>query len=498
MPLQEDINKSFGTSNYFDNKDQMRNEINDFIRNQRGKNSAQNAIARNLRRGLRARIGTAENNATGELVKTAKLLGIDDPLAGGGLGMEAGQARKFAEFTLNRNFEEERRKNQELEARTKGIPVAGQQNAGAQPVIGANSVLRPETVANAQQGQQKSILTKPDWAKDVENDRTFPKGFFDDAANLARIQGMSRAEVADMLNKARVARFMSGATARGNALKEEELTKSRLAEYDQIVQRQNEFNSQVDSKVNDALNQAGKSLVKKSIKLPDGGFVSGLSEADLQSIRNAQEIAKAMNNDNLNARFAQDIANENLMSAERGILATGELPPSDFYIDSKGLQKSRDQERQALVKKLNQELSMQARGFESPSANYYSMTTEEKLADFQRRNNESKSNQALDVFDPLGKKNKSDIPYQYVYKDGIVSVVPNKKYKSTEYKTYQNLSEQSGKYNSPLRTNARNQVISEAQAKQQREAQLTQQREQYRQQSIEQQRMIDAAYALFP
>lgn len=428
MPLQEDINKSFGTSNYFDNKDQMRNEINDFIRNQRGKNSAQNAIARNLRRGLRARIGTAENNATGELVKTAKLLGIDDPLAGGGLGMEAGQARKFAEFTLNRNFEEERRKNQELEARTKGIPVAGQQNAGAQPVIGANSVLRPEAVASAQQAQNQPQAqanpTIPDWANDVANDKTFPKGFFDDPKNLARIQGKSRAEVADMLNKARVARFMSGATKRGDTLRNEEYAKEAAALGKRMFDQQIEFNSQVEGIVKSKIDNARNRIYAEPFQTSSGLVVENLGEADINQLRDAEEIAVAIN-------------------------------------------------RMSNSKAVSQRI--------------------EKLQPIIDEWNNTKFNRSKDQL------NNSDVLYRFEMQDGQVVVRPNNlTYQKSEYENLVDLEKQSKNYKSKLQMDARNQVISEAQVKQQREAQLTQQREQYRQQSIEQQRMIDAAYALFP
>lgn len=426
MSLQEDINKSFGTSNYFDNKDQMRNEINDFIRNQRGINSARNAISRNLRRGLRARIGTAESNATGDLVKTAKSLGIDNPLAGGGLGMEAGRARKFAEFTLNKNFEEEQKKKQELEARTRGIPVAGQQNAGVQPAVGANSVLAPEATATAivEQGQQKSFLTKPDWAKDVEGDKTFPKGFFDDKLNLVKIQGKSRAEVADMLNKARVARFMSDATKRGDTLRNEEYAKEAAALGKRMFDQQIEFNSQVEGIVKSKIDNARNRIYAEPFQTSSGLVVENLGKADIDQLRSAEETAGILN-------------------------------------------------RMSNSKAVSQRI--------------------EKLQPFIDQANNTIFNRSEDQL-----KN-SDVLYRFEMQDGQVVVRPNNlTYQKSEYENLIDLERQSKDYQSKLQMDARNQVISEMQAKQQREAQLMQQREQYRQQGIQQQRMIDAAYALFP
>lgn len=258
MALQEFIDQSWNTDsgNYFENKRQYQQAVNDEVARQRNINTAKKAIARNLKKGLRAKIGTAENAATGSLVKMAKDLGITDPFAGAGLNQEVGDAREKAAFTLNENFLRAKRQEEELRKRTGGA----QNQAGANP---QGNQQGGAAVSNAQQTQNQPQAqanpTIPDWANDVANDKTFPKGFFDDPKNLATIQGKSRAEVADMLNKARVARFMNGITTEAararteevNALKapqdvanKNQLTPDLRSRLDAMYANPDEFNRQ--------------------------------------------------------------------------------------------------------------------------------------------------------------------------------------------------------------------------------------------------------------
>lgn len=323
MALQEFIDQSWNadSGNYFENKRQYQQAVNDEVARQRNINTAKKAIARNLKKGLRAKIGTAENAATGSLVKMAKDLGIADPLAGAGLNQEVGDAREKAAFTLNENFLRAKRQEEELRKRTGNAPAAGQQNAGAQPVIGANSVLRPETVANAQQGQQKSVLTKPDWAKDVENDRTFPKGFFDDKANLARIQGMSRAEVADMLNKARVARFMNGITSEAAKARAEEVNALKAS---QDVANKNQLTPDLRSRLDaiyanpDVFNQQQIDERNKLMNfVSDNKSFADQSEMNVNNFANIVKGAQQSANQSLNQAIASSTERQNRFNNEQ-------------------------------------------------------------------------------------------------------------------------------------------------------------------------------------
>jgi len=323
MALQEFIDQSWNTDsgNYFENKRQYQQAVNDEVARQRNINTAKKAITRNLKKGLRAKIGTAENAATGNLVRMAKELGITDPFAGAGLNQEAGDAREKAAFTLNENFLRAKRQEEELRNRTGNAPAAGQQNAGAQPVIGANSVLRPEAVANSQQGQQKPVLTKPDWAKDVENDKTFPKGFFDDAANLARIQGKSRAEVSDMLNKARVARFMSGITSEAARAKAEEVNALKAS---QDVANQNQLTPDLRSRLDamyanpDAFNQQQIDERNKLMNfVSDNKSFADQSEMNVNNFANIVKGAQQSASQSLNQAIASSTERQNRFNNEQ-------------------------------------------------------------------------------------------------------------------------------------------------------------------------------------
>lgn len=84
MAIQQDPSKSFGSTSYFQNKDEQRRVVNDMRREQRNKRIAQQGLTRNIKRAIRK----GENpNA---YIDAAKQMGLD-PLGGGGLGPEAAQ-----------------------------------------------------------------------------------------------------------------------------------------------------------------------------------------------------------------------------------------------------------------------------------------------------------------------------------------------------------------------------------------------------------------------
>jgi hypothetical protein len=286
----------------------------------------------------------------------------------------------------------------------------------------------PETKKPTTGIASKSALTRPDWADDVKNDRTFKNVNFDDPETLKKIQGKTRGEVYDMLRKAQAERFMAEANEEGDKLRDKlrdkELNNQAAARAADFYTKQ----GQVDSKVESALSDAEKSL--------DSPF-SDISGVDYDSFINAKEIARL-----ITPYGGKDLLN----------IAVG----------------------------LNAKLDEQ--GFASPDADYYSMTTEEKYADFQKRS-------AMD-----SSQKGSYAPYFYKIVNGEVSVERNPLYVSKEAKVLEDLNKQKDDYNSPLNTNARNQVLAEASAKKERLNELALLRETYRAQRREslQQRSVNA------
>ena len=53
MAIQQDPSKSFGSTSYFQNKDEQRRVVNDMRREQRNKRIAQQGLTRNIKRAIR-------------------------------------------------------------------------------------------------------------------------------------------------------------------------------------------------------------------------------------------------------------------------------------------------------------------------------------------------------------------------------------------------------------------------------------------------------------
>lgn len=409
MALQEDPTKSFGSTSYFRNKDDERKAVNAVRQEERQKRIATQLLRRNMKKAMR------KGEDGGRFIQSAKAAELDI-FGRTGLGEEASQAMARARFDVNQNFDAAAKAKAQLEAGVgpdgkpvldaNGKPVVGQQIAPQQttPQQVGNVASAQPAVSNTQPQNKTPKPTAPDWARDVENDRTFGKGFFDDPANLARIQGMTRAEAYDMLRKEQAAKFMAGATARGETLKNKEIAEDAAVLGKAMFDQQIKFNNEVDSKVNETIAEAGKSLVKKSIKLPDGTFVDGLSTTDLNALRDAKEIASIVNNIDTTDK--------------------GGLTPE--YVNN-------------LITGLQERNT-------NPFFTYENVKGKAKI---------------VKAGDTNGKLSS---------------------YKSEERVAYDNLVKQGNNYNSPLRTNARNQVVTEAKAKEQRANELRLKQEQYRQQ----------------
>jgi hypothetical protein len=431
MALQQDPSKSFGSSSYFKNKDQQRQQVNAMRQSERQKRITTQLLRRNMKQAMR------RGEDGGRFIQAAEAADLDI-FGRTGLGEEASVAMERARYDADQNFNAASRAKAQQDSKTKGSntkpdektnpadgKTAGTVDGGTATPAGDTTI--PEATKPATGIPSKSTLSRPDWADDVKNDSTFRGVNFDDPGTLAKIQGKTRGEVYDMLRKAQAARFMAEANEEGDKLRDKELNNQAAARAADFYTKQGQFDQQVDNKTQSALNDAQKALASKE---------GVLSKGDYNSFRDALEIADSIKPDD-----------KNLLNTI-GALNT----------------KTREQ------------------GFLSPDASYYSMTTEEKYADFQKRS-------------AMGSSTKgTDVPYNYVIDDGKVVVKRNPEYVSKEYKVFEELNKQSKDYNSPLLTNARNQVMTEAETKKQRLNELALQAEKYRAQRREslQQRSVNA------
>ena len=423
MSLQQDPSKSFGSSSYFKNKDQQRQQVNAMRQSERQKRITTQLLRRNMKQAMR------RGEDGGRFIQAADAADLDI-FGRTGLGEEASVAMERARYDVDQNFNAAQRAKAQQDNKlgkgnvkpdsatkptddktTPSTDGKTTPSTDGKTTPATGTAATPETTTPPAVGSNKPVLTRPDWADDVKNDSTFRDVNFNDPAILAKIQGKTRGEVYDMLRKAQAARFMAEKTNEGIELKNKEVAKESAALGQQMVRGQMEFNKQVDSKVQSALNDAEQPL---------GFFNKRSNQLDNDRFFEAREIAKSLKPD------------------------------------------------QKIVDVFNNKLSEQ--GFPSPDANYYSMTTEEQYADFKRRS-------AMDSSEQVDKT-----PYKYKIVEGKVVVDRDPFYQSKESKVFEELQTQSKDYNSPLQTNARDQVLAEAAAKKQRLNELALQRETYREQ----------------
>lgn len=427
MAIQQDPSKSFGSSSYFKNKDQQRQQVNAMRQSERQKRITTQLLRRNMKQAMR------RGEDGGRFIQAAEAADLDI-FGRTGLGEEASVAMERARYDADQNFNAAQRAkaqqddklekgNVKSDGATKPTDDKTTPSTDGKTTPATGTAATPETTTPPAAGSNKPVLTRPDWANDVKNDSTFRDVNFNDPATLAKIQGKTRGEVYDMLRKAQAARFMAGATEEGIKLQNKELNDKITAIASDTYAKEKQLNQQVDSKTQSALNDAGRFF--------DATGMGDLSKSNY--LKDADEIASAI------------------------------VKPDQKTVD-------------ALNKKVKEQ------GFTSPDTDYYSMTTEEKYADFQRRS-------AMD-----STKQVDQVPYEYKIVDGKVIVERNPLYESKESKVFKELQTQSKDYNSPLQTNARNQVLAEAAAKKQRLNELALLGETYRAQRREslQQRSINA------
>jgi hypothetical protein len=457
MALQEDPTKTFGSTSYFKNKDDQRKAVNETRQAERQKRIATQLLRRNMKKSMRA------GGDGGNFMQAAKL-GKLDIFGSNGLGEEAGAAMRRARYDVDQNFQ--------AAAKAKAMEESKKGNAGQTPAINTGAPMQADSITQTgdttpanttppppvssqvatQPADSKSVLTRPDWADEVKNDRTFKDVDFNDPGTLAKIQGKSRAEVYDMLMKAKASSFMSGASRAGASMIADEEAAIKLAAEAQAKKEKGIFDSKVKDKVDTAIMNSAAGLDRD----PDGGILR-TSKADTASYNFALEQATMIN------KLANNLSEENFqfMGTTR----------------EKFLQKAAQ----------NNPVTNE---YQTPSADYYSMSLEDQVADLQKRNKDYDSGNSP----PIGTVKQ----YEYKLSDnGEIVVELNPNYKSKEAETYEQLKFESQDGASTLMKNTRDLVLAEDKAKQQRLDKLALDRAQYQEQRIRDQQAKAAASTMF-
>jgi hypothetical protein len=435
MALQEDPTKTFGSTSYFKNKDDQRKAVNETRQTERQKRIATQLLRRNMKKSMRA------GGDGGNFMQAAKL-GVLDIFGSNGLGEEAGAAMARARYDVDQNFQAAAKAKALEESKTgnagqtPAINTGATTQAGSTPQTGvvppANATPPPPVSSQAatQPTDSKPVLTRPDWADEVANDRTFKDVDFNSQSDLARFQGKTRAEAYDMLRKYQAASFMSGASEKGKEMKAQQEAAIKSAAEAQAKKEKGIFDAKVKDKVDTAIMNSATFLDRD----PNGGIL-GTSKADTEAYNSALNTAKLT-----------------------------------IYNGPE---------------------------FQTPSADYYSMSLEEQVADSLKR---SKDYDARIKDYDAGMFSSTETVKQYEYKlsdNGEIVVGLNPNYKSKEAETYEQLKFESQRGASTLMKNTRNLVLAEDKAKQQRLDKLALDREQYQQQRIRDQQAKAAASTMF-
>jgi hypothetical protein len=249
MAAQEDPYKSFGTTEYFRNKDEQRRVVNDMRRDERNKRIMQQGLTRNIKKAIRKKADPSG------FINAAKELGLDPTgganikgEGGSGFGQEASQRDAGLRARAAALFESQATQNAKADASlNKTSPASVDANATRGMVSPAPAVNNQPTnvpVTNAQ-GQVVPSLpfvgppspvvesAEPTWWKDVENDRTF-KPF---SPNDPRFAGKTREEARKEIMSQKAKNLMDRAdfTGRQNLQKlQNEREQQYISYYDQV------------------------------------------------------------------------------------------------------------------------------------------------------------------------------------------------------------------------------------------------------------------------
>jgi len=256
MSLQQDPSKSFGSTSYFQNKDEQRRVVNDMRREQRNKRIAQQGLTRNIKRAIRK----GEN--PGAFINAAKEMSLD-PLGGGGFGPEAAQrdaalrakaAAGFEEVSQQRQKSDKafgnKKENIKKESSTSTVGSVGSSSASSSDTTEASNI---EGVDAGVDSNVSNKPKEPEWfTGDVKKDTTF-RGV--DLTN-PRFIGKSREEARQMVMSDKASKALRQFDVDGKALAQKEKDAAFAQEKQNIEAQGNIAREQVSQMDIDKKTQA--------------------------------------------------------------------------------------------------------------------------------------------------------------------------------------------------------------------------------------------------
>lgn len=225
MALQEDPSKYFGSVDYFRNKDEQRRTVNDMRREERNKRIMQQGLTRNIKKAIR------EGKDPRGFIAAAKDLKLD-AAGGGGIGQEASQRDAELRARAASLFEGVQAQKSKAEGTINGVPTPSGGMVSPTPAINQPATQKPQGTATTSEGktipaipfvgppapntQQSQVVapTKPSWADEVKNDRTFKNV---DLMN-PRFAGKTREEARQMVMSQKAQNAMRGFNQAGEQL----------------------------------------------------------------------------------------------------------------------------------------------------------------------------------------------------------------------------------------------------------------------------------------
>lgn len=232
MALQEDPSKYFGSVDYFRNKDEQRRTVNDMRREERNKRIMQQGLTRNIKKAIR------EGKDPRGFIGAARDLGLS-AAGGGGIGQEASQRDAELRARAASLFEGVQSQKDKAEKTVGGVPTPSGGMVSPTPTTNQAATQKPQSAVTAPQkgatstspftfapvpfGKESYVAnqttnvvapTKPSWADEVKNDRTFKNV---DLMN-PRFAGKTREEARQMVMSQKAQNAMRGFNQAGEQL----------------------------------------------------------------------------------------------------------------------------------------------------------------------------------------------------------------------------------------------------------------------------------------
>jgi hypothetical protein len=289
--LQQDPSKSFGTTDYFDNKDQQRQEVNKLRKEERNKRIIQQGLTKNIKKAVR------DGRDPSSLVAAAKAMNLT-PLGGGGIGPEAGQQEAVLRARAVRMFEETK-KASDIADETMGTAPAAAAASGKTVASALPSATTPPTPLPAPATTTSAALPAlgmdtaiGSYQTDLGNQAYSAAGEQDNnkfRQGLAR--AIDRAKTPQEINDLRDVAVQSGITTEAFNSRVPNALRTDLPEWANEVQSDSTFKGQ------DLARFAGKTRAEafdQVMKERSAGFMDSANQAgvDLYKAEQAPIIAE--------------------------------------------------------------------------------------------------------------------------------------------------------------------------------------------------------------